>query len=261
MKSFDGKKYMYEKNQLIEVICQLRYPPILSIETDIPARFQDTIREKFPRYNKIEENVPSPGGVQKVANHTFISADGAFKLSMTKNFIALSTMRYSCWEDFAQWLDEPLGQFISIYKPAYFERIGLRYMNGISREKLELEGRRWNDLFQSRYLGVLDDDEVDEAAVSKCSVDIEMKLDSGCAVKLHAGPGKIQRTVRTPQGMKQVQEPIVRFIFDQDVFCAGNIKLQDAAGVLDSVHEQADKVFSEAITDVLHEAMEPVIVG
>lgn len=260
MKSYDGKKFIYEKQQIVEVICQLRFPPILTIETELPAAFQDKIRERFPRYEQREENLPGASGIEKQKNHSFISADGSYKLSLTKNFIALSTMRYTSWEDFAGWLDEPLGQFISVYKPAYFERIGLRYLNGISREKLGLEDRRWNDLIQSRYLGVLDDDEVDESAVTKCSVDIEMKLSGGCAVKLHAGPGFLKRAIRTPKGIQQIQEPKPRFIFDQDVFASGNLRLQDAAAVLDCVHEHADRIFAEAITDVLHNAMEPVIV-
>lgn len=260
MKSFDGKKYIYEKHQLVEVICQLRYPTILSIEANVPAQFQDKIREKLPRYNVSEEKVPTPKGLQTMKNHSFISTDGSYKLSMTKDFIALSTMRYTSWEDFASWLDEPLGQFISIYKPAFFQRIGLRYVNGISRSKLELDGRRWNDLIQSRYLGVLDEDDIEEGTVSKCSVDVEMKLGDGCAVKLHAGPGLIQRAIRTPKGIQQIQEKDVRFIFDQDVFSAGNIPLQDAAKVLETVHSHCDTLFSEAITDVLHEALEPVVV-
>lgn len=260
MKSYDGKKFIYEKQQLIEVICQLRFPPILSIETEVPAAFQDKIRERFPRYEVREETLPGPNGPQKQKNHSFISADGGYKLSLSKNFVALSTMRYTCWEDFAAWLDEPLGQFISVYKPAYFERIGLRYLNGISREKLDIEASRWNDLFQSRWLGVLDDDEVDEASVSKCSIDVEMKLDGGCSAKVHAGPGFIKRAIRTPKGIQQLQEPKPRFIFDQDLFSAGSIKLQDAVGVLDALHGQADRLFAEAITDALHNAMEPVVV-
>ncbi|MCC8091141.1 MAG: hypothetical protein LIO55_07135, partial [Oscillospiraceae bacterium] len=37
MKSAEGKPFIYEKNQLIEVICQLRFPTILSIEAKEPA--------------------------------------------------------------------------------------------------------------------------------------------------------------------------------------------------------------------------------
>ena len=260
MKSSDGKPFVYEKNQLIEVICQLRFPTILNIEAKEPADFQETVRGAFPRYACQEEVQPAAPGTEpkKIKNHTFISEDGGYKLSLTKNFIALSTMRYAGWESFAGMLDEPLGQFIRLYKPAYFERVGLRYVNGVSREKLELTDRRWNDLFQPQYLGVLDSDEIDEASVTKCSVDVEMKLDAQSGLKLHAGPGFIQRTVRTPGGMQTVQEPQQRFIFDQDLYAAGNIKLPAVMETLETLHGHADRVFSDAITDALHEAMDPV---
>ena len=259
MKSYDGKKFIYEKPQLVEVICQLRFPPILSIDTDIPAAFQEAIRGKFPRYEVREENLPGPNGPEKVKNHAFISADGGYKLSLTRSFIALSTMRYSSWEDFARWLDEPLVRFIGIYKPAFFQRIGLRYVNGFSREKTGLEDRAWNDLIQSRWLGILDDD-MDEADVLKCSVDAEMKLPGSCVAKIHAARGFIKRAIRTPKGVQQVQEPKPRFIFDQDLCRVGELPLGEAAPVLDTLHAEADRLFSEAITDVLHEAMEPVTV-
>ena len=256
MKSADNKSFVYQKNQLVETICQLRFPPILSIETREPADFQEEIRAYFPRYECRTEK--QPGGEQTSKNHNFISADGSCKLSLTKNFIALSTVRYGGWERFAHMLDEPLSQFIRIYKPAYFERIGLRYLNAFSREALGLTGHRWNDLLQPCYLGVLDDDTVEENEVVKCAVDVERKLDSRCGMKFHAGPGSIRRTIRTEQGLKTVQEPETRFILDLDFFAAGNLQLNAAAETLEQLHNHADRVFSEAITDLLHDAMEPV---
>ncbi|MBQ9412628.1 MAG: TIGR04255 family protein [Oscillospiraceae bacterium] len=259
MLSDQGKQFVYEKSQLIEVICQLRYPTILSIEANEPAEFQDTIREAFPRYLcRQEKAAPQGGEPQTVRNHNFISEDGKCKLSMTKNFIALSTMAYAGWEDFAHTLDEPLGQFIRLYKPAYFERVGLRYLNGISREKLELRDVRWNDLLQPQYLSILDDDELDEKRVGKCAVDIEMRMDERCLLKLHAGLGQVNRAVQTPEGVRQIREPETRFIFDQDLFAPGNIKLPTVMDTLDQLHAHADRVFSEAITDLLHDAMCPV---
>lgn len=260
MKSSDGNRFIYEKSQLIEVICQLRFPTILSIDTKEPADFQDTVRENFPRYSCQTEKLPAAPGAepQAVKKHTFLSEDGGFKLSLTKNFIALSTMRYTCWEDFAHTLDEPLAQFIRIYRPAYFERVGLRYVNGFSRETLELQGRRWNDLLQPQYLAVLDSDGVDETRVTKCSVDVEMQLDEHAAAKIHAGPGYIKRAIRTPNGVQTVQEPTPRFIFDQDLFSAVNIKLPATMETLERLHSHADRLFSDAVTDTLHDAMSPV---
>jgi len=44
------KRCIYRNNQLGEVICQLRFPEILSIQATLPAQFQDAIRDAFPRY-------------------------------------------------------------------------------------------------------------------------------------------------------------------------------------------------------------------
>ena len=259
MKSANHRNFIYEKNQLVEVICQLRFPAILSIEAKEPADFQDTVRGRFPRYSVREESLPTrEGGNQKMKNHSFVSADGAWKLSLTKDFIALSTVRYPDWESFARTLDEALGNFIQVYHPAFFERVGLRYLNAFSREKLELTDCRWNDLLEPKYLGVLDDDGINEADVAKCSVDVEQKLDGRCNVKLHAGPGNIRRTVRTDKGMQTVEEPETRFILDLDVYSGKKTELTEAAATLEAIHGHADRLFSDAITDRLHEAMEPV---
>ena len=50
---------IYDKNPLAEVICQLRFPEILSIQTDIPAKFQDAIRKDFPKYMLRKEQLPN----------------------------------------------------------------------------------------------------------------------------------------------------------------------------------------------------------
>ena len=259
MKTSDNRPYIYEKNQLIETICQLRFPTILSIEAKEPADFQERIRGGFPRYGCQMDSAPGPDGKpQQIKNYTFVTEDGGCKLSLTKDFIALSTMRYPGWDGFARTLDEPLAKFIEVYKPAFFQRIGLRYVNAISRRALGLEGRRWNDLLQPQYLGVLDDDAVEEADVTKCAVEIERRLDARCSLKLHAGPGNVRRTRRTEAGIQTVQEQETRFILDQDLYAAGDIPLNAAAEVLEQLHGHADRVFSDAITDVLHDAMGPV---
>ena len=95
MISSDNRRYAYGKSQLIEVICQLRFPTILSIDTREPADFQETVRAAFPRYQCQVEKLPGVNGApaRTVNNHTFISEDGGYKLSLTKDFIALSTMQ------------------------------------------------------------------------------------------------------------------------------------------------------------------------
>lgn len=251
----EKRSFQYEKSQLIEVICQLKFPTILSIESRAPADFQEMIRSRFPRYMELEP--PKRDGAAEPKSHCFISGDGRYKISLTRDFIALSTVGYSCWADFAAWLDEPLGHFIGVYKPAFFERIGLRYVNGISREKLGLTGTQWRELITPAYLGVLNFEDVDERRVSKCSVDADQQLDDKCRMHLHAGPGFVKRSVRAGNTIQTVQEQEVRFILDQDIFTAGNINIKDAVSTLDLIHSHACTQFSCAITDKLHQAMKP----
>lgn len=44
------KRVRYEKCPLIEVTYQLNFPTILSIEAEMPVRFQNAIRKDFPEY-------------------------------------------------------------------------------------------------------------------------------------------------------------------------------------------------------------------
>ena len=149
-----------------EVICQFRFPTILAINDTEPAAFQDAIREDFPQFIRREDTAPPQvaglGGPnpqikqqKPVTNYHFVAADNLWKINLTQNFIALSTLRYTGWEDFARELDKPLAEFIRIYKPAYFERVGLRYVNIISREKLSLRDSAWTELIAPAYLGAM----------------------------------------------------------------------------------------------------------
>lgn len=223
----NDRRYLYARPPLVEAICQLRFPTILSIGAKEPAEFQEAIRAEYPRYAARSEypmpkltgvGTPQPFGAAAapVTNYNFISQDGKWKINLTNNFIALSTIGYRQWEDFAQRLDVVLAHFIRIYQPAYFERIGLRYLNAFSRKAVGMEDLLWDDLIQSAYLGILGEPDVDEKTVSKCSLDVEMALEGGCRMKLHAGPGMLKKGPENAQGE-------VRFILDGDFSAAGNL--------------------------------------
>ena len=241
------RRCIYHTNPLAEVICQLRFPEILSIQANVPVDFQEAIRQVFPKYAVRTEALPGKNPPSN--NYQFVTADGMWRINLTSKFISLSCAKYTCWEDFAGMLDKPLAAFIQIYKPAYFERVGLRYVNFISRQKLNLDGVPFRELMESCYLGILAEDDISEAATARCSVDVETALRGGCRVKIHAGPGKINRNGKI--------DPELKFIFDQDLFMAGNIPVNTSAGALQTLHSQSFGIFRGAITDMLHNAMGP----
>ena len=250
---------VYRKNPLDKVICQLRFSEILSIETNLPAEFQEAIREEFPQYVCRKDAQPpkmvgTPGNMRmenqpQCNNYHFSSADGIWHVNLTSKFISLACHRYTRWEDFARKLDKPLAAFIKIYKPAFFERLGLRYVNLFSRETLDLKDVPYRDLLQPCWLGPLADEEIPENAINRTVLDSEFAILGGCRVKVHAGPVVVTRNGKA--------EPEPKFAFDQDLFMAGKIPVNYSAGSLETLHAQAYPIFRGAITDTLHEAMEP----
>lgn len=254
----------YGRAPIHEVICQLRFPVILSINNSEPAAFQEAIRAAFPQYMKRQDAVapeitglggPNPQIRQQppVINYHFISADSLWKLNLTQDFIALSTLHYTGWTEFARQLDKPLAEFISIYRPAYFDRVGLRYVNLISRKNLGLEGVGWNELIAPAYAAPLHEPDVREENLLNCGTDLHLKLDSSCQAKIHAGPGLVK-----PKDASAPQDPETKFILDMDLSMGGNLSCTLSAGALETLHAHATELFEGAVTDRLRTAMEPV---
>ncbi len=249
----------YGSHQVAEVICQLRFPEILTVGASDPVAFQEAIREAFPLFLRRQE-MPAPKltgapegltlqNQKPVTNYQFSSADQIWRINLTNTFISLTCTNYSVWEDFAAHLDQPLAAFIQIYKPAHFTRVGLRYLNFISRRDLGLEGIPYSQLIRPCYLGPLAEEDLAEAAASRCTVDCELAVRGGCRAKIHAGPGHVKRNGK--------YDGETKFIFDLDLYMTGQLQLNLAVGAMQTLHSQAGSIFRGAITEKLHQAMEP----
>lgn len=257
----DRPRRVYANAPAHEVICQLRFPAILSINNTEPADFQEAVREEYPRYARRQDaqppqfvglGGPNPQVRQRppVTNYSLLSADNLWKLNLTQSFIALSTLRYTEWEEFAHRLDKPLASFISLYKPAFFERVGLRYVNVISRQRLGLEGTPWAELIAPAYTGPFREPDAREEDFMSCTADLTVKLGSSCQAKVHAGLGH----VKSPDP-NAPQDPEVKFIFDMDLSMGGELACTLSAGALETLHAHAASLFEGALTDTLREAM------
>lgn len=251
------KRVIYEKNPLIEVILQVKFPTILSINAKEPAEFQDSIRQEYPIYqlsvtNEQEFNLavggegimPSIIQKQQHKNHSFISEDGQYKINLTSGFISLSTLRYTRWEDMLTHFELPFAKFIELYKPPFFERIGLRYIDAFSRNKLDLGNKLWCELIQPNWLGAISS--VEEKRVVNSGLDVEYFLDNGISrVKVHAGLGNINN------------DPERVFIVDSDFIHIDNTKVSDFQDIVEYLHDNSGRFIRSVITDTLHQAMHP----
>lgn len=251
-------RYILKNNQLGEVICQFRFPEILIINTETPAQFQDMIRNTFPLYVLKKENsgpqIRNNQGLLQIEtppstnNHQFSSSDNKWRVNLTSNFISLSCSEYTRWEQFANYFDIILSAFITVYSPAFFSRIGLRYLNFISRSSLNISDIPFNQLIAPQYLGILSDENISEQATNRSTVDAQVNLPDGSTLKIHAGPGIVKNGSVNNE---------VKFIFDQDLFISNKIALQNSTAALTTLHNNAYSVFRSAITEVLFDAMDP----
>ena len=245
------------RHQLSEVICQLRFPGIDRLRTSLPGEFREAICSRFPGFAANKELRPPklagiPGNFHLEnshpgTNYAFTAGNGDYRINLTENFISLSCSRYTGWQDFSNMLDLPLAAFIRIYQPQTFGRIGIRYLNFISRRALSLEETPFRELIAPAYLGPMQQDFIPEQAFSRCTVDCDLLLKNGARVKIHSGPGFVRKG--------RQKDPEIKFILDFDFYAAGNLPVSSSADVLNKLHSQAYPLFRSAITQELWDAM------
>lgn len=165
-----------------------------------------------------------------MVNYNFISADNGWRLNLTNHFIALTCQNYTGWEEFARMLDQPLAQFIRIYQPAFFEAGGAALYERRFPRRAGPGGDAWKELIAPAYLGLLDQEDVQETAVTRCTQDVEMGLAGGCRLKLHSGPGMVRRAGKA-------EDKEVKWILDLDLFMSGNVPVkQGGPGPADAAY-------------------------
>ena len=249
----NDERVIYAKRQLVEVICQLRFPEILKIDVSEPADFQERIRRDYPQYEKKIEQLPpqmvngKPVPQGTVNNYQFVSAEGQWRVSLTKGFIALSTYGYTRWEDFAQRLDRVLAAF------SWFPRVGLRYVNAFRREALGLDGMLWKELITPGFLGLMGEEDAQETAFLKHELSATFQVPGGAKANVKSGPGLLRKVNNRTR--ETTEEKV--FMLDLDLFMDSKIELGQAVPALNIVHENAGSLFRAALTDTLSDAMEP----
>lgn len=252
----DSPRVFYKRNTLESVICQLRFPPILRIESDLPADFQDRIRDRFAFYRKAGE-VELPAGVPPQlaklivsdvsdVNHEFVSEQQNWVLNLTKEFVALTARSYQTWEAFKECFEAPFAALREIYQVSFFTRIGLRYRNVIRRSALDLSDRPWRDLLMPHVLGELGQTDVSENVV-------ERKSEVVFRLPLHDALLK----VRYALGSGKDSEDETSFIIDADFFTTTRTDVSNATDTLNTFNREAGRFFRWCITQELHDAMEP----
>jgi uncharacterized protein (TIGR04255 family) len=248
---------VFQSAPLVQVICQLRFPPILAIEATVPADFQGRIRSMFPLLERgtaiTLPQVPPEllqlfGAATGARPYLFLTEDRSTTLNLATDAISLTTTNYPRWPEFRRLLQEPLRALADIYQPSFFTRIGLRYSNAIMRRKLHMEDTPWSALLRREILGELAIPQF-EKNVDVANRTLQLKLPNGeGGVVLRHGLGIVT-------GAPQPPEP--SYMIDLDFFRDEKTELRDAEPLLDKFHELAGHAFRWVISDRLRAALGP----
>ena len=249
----DAKRVVYQKNPLVEVVCQLRFPLQLALAERLPADFQAHLGADYPlielrevfqiNLSKGEEGIPT-----RYQNYDFWPEDRSVRITLASEFIAVSTDRYERWERFEGHLDSALRALMASYSVPFFSRIGLRYIDVISRGTLEIPDTRWSDLIRRSALGLLAEDEV--------PVDDVVELNAATVVELSGG-GKA--TLRTALGKHEKTGDETVFIIDSDFF-SDEVRVkgaEDAIALCRRFNKVSGRAFHWLIRNELHERLDP----
>ena len=229
------------KPPLAEVICQVKFSPILRITKEEPSEFQELVRVQFPVL-ELEQGVlvefPGPGSegapTAKVPPkvYRFRSEDGKTALSLAVDFFALSTNHYTHWTDFARDLELLHNAAQRVYKIPNSNRIGLRYVNRLAPSNTKKTGNELLSLVNSDLTTLL--------RSSAWSEPLEMLSQ----ILLTDEPAKL--ILRTAYG-KDEKEPFL--ILDFDYYEEGKLSLHDLIERCNRYHRLIYNAFRWCVTD------------
>ncbi len=248
-------RVIYNKAPLIQVICQLRFPLLLSIESAPPVEFQERIRDHFPLLEKAANPLPAdlPQKVVEMiraqtsaVTYQFLTEDRASTVTLTPSSLALTADKYTQWEHFRDSLRVPLTALIEIYKPSFFSRIGLRYQDAIDRIELGLEGIAWSKLLRREVLG--------ELVLPQFEANLDKVANRTLRLKLPNGQGSVQ----LQHGLGDIPDrKDLCYMIDIDFFTENRTEVSDAESALNHYNSIAGHAFRWCISGTLRDALEP----
>ena len=264
----ESARVLYRNNPLVEVISQVRFPPILRIEADPPADFQDAIRASFPVLTETSGVSTTLGVPQELTGQVpaeviqqlaafrlnvqpssrtfaFKSEDETWSMALSRDSLSLTATKYERWEEFRDRLLVGLRALIDLYRPAYFSRVGLRYRDVICRSELGLAGVPWSDLLATHIAGELAAEAIaDDVVVAARQLGARLP-DVGGQLLLRHG-------LTLQEGANELC-----FLIDADFYTTDRTEVADVEHALEGFHGQAGRLFRWCIQPRLDQALDP----
>lgn len=259
-----SERVVYELNPIVEVVCQIRFPLLLSLDDVGPAAYQQRFANTHYPLLDVQHDQQismSFGANQEVAaSHQtttsktfhFDNEDRTWRVSVGNTFFALTCLKYANWAEYSQRFFEAFEAFIECYPLQVTQRIGLRYKDVIDRSVLGLENKRWSELLAPFVTGVfsavdfVDFGEIPESDIDTVFCQSVLKLED-CNLLLQSA------LLKDPTNSKTA------FLIDGDYYVE-RLEHFSAVGLkeqLDKLHGSAGALFRRCIKGPLHDALRP----
>jgi len=269
MKIAASERVVYQNNPLAEVICQLRFGR-MGIFSDAK---RDLLRNRYVSlgYTNCGEelsfgfqqqfapdghSLQAPVAMPSVRIHHCTTTDGSWRVSFCPEFVALTCLKYSGWNEFLPRVLAMAREFVADGTDVSATRLGLRYRDVVEREAIGLEGVPWHELIQPFLLGPIapnalcDDQSPQETDVVSFMSQTQLRIDDSLLL--------LQSSIMTSiDGQRQA------FLIDADFFHEDALEsdLISNSAVLSSrlekLHTNAGVLFRRGITERLHHALRP----
>ncbi|PSB51386.1 TIGR04255 family protein [Chamaesiphon polymorphus] len=253
----DFERVIYERNPLIQVACQLRFPPILKISHHEPVEFQDRVRSHYPLFETTSTQVPPEisqfiqqigAPLRSEVSYNFKSEDMQWQLSIGRDFISLTTSHYKSYEDFKPKFKEAVDVFEEIYNPSFYTRLGLFYQDLIFRSKLGLKDKSWSELITEQIASELYNQDFEDS-IESLTKNLILQAEFG-KINLQHG------LVNVKEAQKDIEETC--YLLNADFYTEKRIERDGSTwNILNEFNRSARNLFRWSITDTLHNAMRP----
>ena len=258
----ESERVLYEKNPLVEVVCQFRFPTILRIREGQLSDFQVRIQQDYPIYSEREPSLAVPPQVPKelvaileqikmpipagLLTHRFHSKDSLRFISLSDEFMALASKKYDRWESFKEEVVKAESVLKEVYNPTFYSRIGLRYRDMISRRELKLTNVGWQELLKPYIIAELGDTDVSDAIA---------RIQTRTVIKISEIPDGqitlIHGLTKPPESDEEC------YMIDADFSVERKEGVDEPFEILERFNRLAGRLFRWSITERLHSAMEP----
>lgn len=230
----------YKKNFLTQVIVRADFPSILLLKEKEPGKFQDLIRNEFPKFsssvNEVVEGTRTKTNIiDKFSTWVFKSKDENCEITLTHNFIAFTSRHHRNFEESIKIIwDKIWGHFYNTYKTPFCSRLGLRYIN-------EIELRKGSPIDWSGY--------INEHLISN----LNFLKDKGDILRSmqQAVIGKDDFKITLTHGIFNSDYPNIatqrKYILDIDSFCDLEIDQSEISSKLVAFHDKIKDIFEASI--------------